>query len=95
MGPEEASDWFALAGVAFLFAQQAFNRWMTFKEKRRGGDTTPVTIGLRSERGALGNGTKALTLRLDRLESESKTLRRDIKEVAVQVARIEGRLEGR
>jgi uncharacterized protein (UPF0335 family) len=49
---------------------------------------------LRSERGALGNGTKALTLRLDRLESESKTLRRDIKEVAVQVARIEGRLEG-
>ena len=37
MPEDEPASWLALAGVTFLFMQQAFNRWMLMKERRRNG----------------------------------------------------------
>ena len=67
---DEPGSWLALAGVLYLFAQQAFGRWMTWKERKTGG--TIGTLKASGERGSLTNGVQ---VRLTALESDVSRLR--------------------
>ncbi len=100
---DEPGSWLALAGVVFLFAQQAFNRWMTMKERKRNGGSATGTFGIaRNDRGAVGNGSRALVQRLDGIDTalaEAKRSREklhdELKDVDRRVARIEGAAQNR
>ncbi len=104
MPDTEPQSWLALAGVVALFVQQAINRWLAMRERRRNGVVPKVVP--EQERGALGpNGSKAMTDRMDRIEREGMngrhaihrridTLVAELGEVKVLVGRLDERSQG-
>ena len=85
--------------LGFWFAQQGFDRWMKLKERKRNGESPTGVFGIaRNDRGAVGNGAKALTQRLDGIDAalvdakqSREKLHDELKDVDRRVARIEGR----
>ena len=97
---DEPTSLLALAGVAALWFKQGFDRWMKHKEARRNGaGATGTFLTPMGERGALGNGAKAVAQRLDQIDraladakEDRGRLRDKVDEVSVRCGRLEGRL---
>ena len=96
---DEPTSLLALGGVVMLYAKQAFDRWMKYKESRRnGGSPTGTLQAATGERGAVGNGTKAITQRLDGIEKKLDEAREDRAEMwrkLSAVVELAGRLDER
>ena len=73
---DDPTSLIALGIAGLVFVERAFDRVMQFLARRRE-NGSGQRQALSAERGAAGNGPKAITQRLDAIESELEKLRTD------------------
>ncbi len=90
---DEPTSLLGLGLALVLTAERMWQGWLTHRERKRNGGVA------RNDRGALGNGPKALATRLDGIDATLEEAKRsreklhdELKKVDRRVAHIEGRL---